>query len=804
MNFDQVCASLWRLYSDGMKVAEVDNPDQFDHQRAVIARAWQSLIKHERSGIVLADEVGLGKTFEALGVMYFYLLHHLGHSLKPRVLIVLPPKLLDKWTDELENFASQIQVLEPFLPPKEGAVSEHIRRALPHAREITLFFGELILRPDNQPLRRDDNGFFLIRETKLTQLSGEREGAEPSIQRQFMRLTWDGVIIDEAHRYARGEGGQGSQRSRAVRALCDIQRKAGAKILLCTATPFQLDTGEMKTLLELIESQPDVLAEIQQAIEHYNQSVVDLRCALEEEADVELVTLRQAVEGAKTRLENCLRPYILRSRRPEREGREIRKYHLESTSPGEVFPWTYWRVKDWTRALVRDEAAPMRTFLPTTFHLTLSSPEALTEHLQRWEHKHGRKTGSAAEICREILDTTEGEAVHPKLEYLGDFISGRIKQAAQSFSGKVDDLADYKCVIFVSHPATIRALIERTSEVVKLTTQLASIIQANTDAILTEAGIAPALFHKALPSSIDQAITSLLATEQFAEPDQRNIWETPYEGQTRRSEFRHLQRVRLGVGEDLSQVLARDKGERSVGEELAANLRSNLAGPLNQYELALGLTESKLSADWQQVLASLAREAVEARAGKALKSVRKLYYGSDDRPDQPREWLRLRLSRLAYAFRPRHVIEGLSGNVDFPTRQQIINAFNNDLYPLILLCSTVAEEGIDLQKRCNTVVHYDLEWNPAKVEQREGRVDRLGRRSDEPVQIITLKLDGTYDERIWARCRNRRIWMELYLCTAWKQEGKSTEEETIDKHPLPSIIPKWLEDYRLDLRPAPI
>jgi len=241
-----------------------------------------------------------------------------------------------------------------------------------------------------------------------------------------------------------------------------------------------------------------------------------------------------------------------------------------------------------------------------------------------------------------------------------------------------------------------------------------------------------------------------------------------------------------------------------VGEELAANLRSKLVEPLSEYELALRLTESKPKADWRQVLASIAKRAVEARAGKALQLVRKLYYGSDDQPDQPREWLRLRLSRLAYAFRSRRVIEGLSGDVDFSTRQQIIDAFNHDLYPLILLCSTVAEEGIDLQKRCNTVVHYDLEWNPAKVEQREGRVDRLGRRSDEPVQIITLKLDGTYDERIWTRCQNRRIWMELYLCTAWKQEGKSTEEETIDKRPLPSIIPKWLEDYRLDLRPAPI
>ena len=51
----------------------------------------------------------------------------------------------------------------------------------------------------------------------------------------------------------------------------------------------------------------------------------------------------------------------------------------------------------------------------------------------------------------------------------------------------------------------------------------------------------------------------------------------------------------------------------------------------------------------------------------------------------------------------------------------------NDFYnPFVLLVSRVGEEGIDLQKQCRYVIHYDLEWNPAKMEQREGRVDRLG------------------------------------------------------------------------------
>ena len=36
------------------------------------------------------------------------------------------------------------------------------------------------------------------------------------------------------------------------------------------------------------------------------------------------------------------------------------------------------------------------------------------------------------------------------------------------------------------------------------------------------------------------------------------------------------------------------------------------------------------------------------------------------------------------------------------------------------------QEGLDLHKHCRRVVHHDLVWNPAQIEQRIGRIDRLG------------------------------------------------------------------------------
>jgi ERCC4-related helicase len=60
-------------------------------------------------------------------------------------------------------------------------------------------------------------------------------------------------------------------------------------------------------------------------------------------------------------------------------------------------------------------------------------------------------------------------------------------------------------------------------------------------------------------------------------------------------------------------------------------------------------------------------------------------------------------------------------------RERIKARFNADPVqePLrILLCTDAAREGINLQHRCNDLFHFDLPWNPARLEQRNGRIDR--------------------------------------------------------------------------------
>jgi len=68
----------------------------------------------------------------------------------------------------------------------------------------------------------------------------------------------------------------------------------------------------------------------------------------------------------------------------------------------------------------------------------------------------------------------------------------------------------------------------------------------------------------------------------------------------------------------------------------------------------------------------------------------------------------------------------------------------------VLLFSEIGCEGLDYQF-CDCIVNYDLPWNPMRVEQRIGRIDRRGQKSDS-VAIFNLITPGTVDAEIYERC----------------------------------------------------
>lgn len=71
----------------------------------------------------------------------------------------------------------------------------------------------------------------------------------------------------------------------------------------------------------------------------------------------------------------------------------------------------------------------------------------------------------------------------------------------------------------------------------------------------------------------------------------------------------------------------------------------------------------------------------------------------------------------------------------------------------LLVCTDAASEGLNLQA-AGALINFDLPWNPSKVEQRIGRIDRIGQRQPE-IRIVNLFLKDSVDEKVYATLRER-------------------------------------------------
>jgi len=184
----------------------------FDFQKDGVKGAIQKINTH--NGCILADSVGLGKTYSALGVIkYFELRNH-------RVLVLCPKKLRDNWTVYLAQNASQ---LNPFL--------------------------------------KDRFAYTVLSHTDLSRDSGYAGDID------LQGINWgnfDLVVIDESHNFRnnvkgkRDEEGNVVKKSRYERLLQDIiQAGVKTKVMLLSATPVNNDLKDLRNQFYLLSEGRD-------------------------------------------------------------------------------------------------------------------------------------------------------------------------------------------------------------------------------------------------------------------------------------------------------------------------------------------------------------------------------------------------------------------------------------------------------------------------------------------------------------------------------------------------------------------
>lgn len=92
------------------------------------------------------------------------------------------------------------------------------------------------------------------------------------------------------------------------------------------------------------------------------------------------------------------------------------------------------------------------------------------------------------------------------------------------------------------------------------------------------------------------------------------------------------------------------------------------------------------------------------------------------------------------------------GNSLRTTRERAATEFNEGKRRF-LVSTEAAGEGIDLQQNCHTLIHVDLPWNPMRLHQRVGRLNRYGQ--TQQVEVLSFRNPGTVEARIWDKLNSK-------------------------------------------------
>jgi hypothetical protein len=148
------------------------------------------------------------------------------------------------------------------------------------------------------------------------------------------------------------------------------------------------------------------------------------------------------------------------------------------------------------------------------------------------------------------------------------------------------------------------------------------------------------------------------------------------------------------------------------------------------------------------------------------------------------------LDAIATAIGDLRTTRVLHGGMSATERHESVAAFSRGDASL-LLATDAGSEGLNLQSTCRFVINLELPWNPIRLEQRIGRVDRIGQ--TRPVHAINLFAAGTGEGDVLARLQDRlaRIQMseiELAECIInrsplpTRANVPTTHTETIELH----------------------
>ena len=593
-------------------------------------RAFEKLYGRWPSRLLIADEVGLGKTIQAGMLLRQAWLS--GRA--KRILVMAPKAVLGQWQIELREkfnlnwpiYDGRKLVRYPS-PALQGRHEREVARSEWHREPVVITSSHL--------MRRHDRARALLDE------------AEP----------WDLVVLDEAHHARRrGAGGQKEGGPNALLGLMRALEDRTRGLVLLTATPMQVHTVEVWDLLDLLglprEWTAPAFLEFFDDVSHPNPSAD----AMERMAQLFRATEREHGPMPAETVQRMTKLSRLRARKviqALRDPSSIPRRRLENEE---------------RRAAV----GLMRGYTPLR-HLVSRHTREL---LRRYAREGMLDTAIAdRQVEDHFIDMSEAE--RELYDAVEAYIRTTYNQAAA---------ADKAAVGFVM--TTYRRRLASSVHALRVT------LERHRAAIGTGGAMDPGALEDDAPD--DETADEILDTEELAALEQRAL----------ASEER----------QDIDTLLARIA--RCPPDSKLERLKATIA--------------ALRASGYQQTM-------VFTQYGDTMEFLR----------EELRKDLGLRL--MCYSGRGGEVpTEG--GPWRAITRDDAKRRFRLGEAD-VLLCTDAAAEGLNFQF-CGALVNYDMPWNPMRVEQRIGRIDRLGQRHS-IVRISNLHYEDTVETDVYRALGSR-------------------------------------------------
>lgn len=598
-------------------------------------RAFQRLYDHWPPKLLIADEVGLGKTIQA-GL----LLRQAWLAGRARRILILAPKaVLKQWQIELrEKFNLNWPIYDGqrlnWYP--SPALAGHTVQWVSHDD----WYRQPCLLASSHLLRRQERAPALL------------ENAEP----------WDLIVLDEAHHARRRGGGANpnDQRPNQLLRLMQGLRQRTQGLILLTATPMQVHPLEVWDLLALLGLPPawDALS----FLEFF-----------------ELAAKPSPSHGELARL----------------------------------------------RALFRAVEAEYGT-------VTLAEVQKLAPRLSASQARHLLDAlHDAATIPLKQLSASQREAAvrlmkaHTPLRRL---ISRHTRELLRRYfqAGKLDTTIAQRQVEdrFVTLSAAERHVYTAVEDYIATTYQNAAADQRNA------VGFVMTIYRRRLASSFCALAQTLQKRWAEVQRDLPTLFDT----------------APLNADEDL---LDDDAAEDVMDSDEAARLEQTALAREEQYDLERLLRAVRaLPTDTKaRVLAEVIQEMREQGYPQII-----VFTQYTDTLDFLRDHLLQVADIRVLCFSGRGGEARVSDDWQTISREETKRRFREGQAEL-LLCTDAAAEGLNFQF-CGALVNYDMPWNPMRVEQRIGRIDRLGQRYP-LVRIVNLHYEDTVETDVYCALRQR-------------------------------------------------